>query len=282
MSALDYRITQSDFAALKANGDASHVALTASYPLSRRSDFSLSLEGSVEGKRLLDRTVTGETSNRSVTVTHLGFNGYTVGGALGSAVGSFGTSVSFGTSDQHNAAALATDSTTRKVQGGFSKLGYNLGYLRPLPQDWRFNATLNGQFAGKNLDSSERINLGGINGVRAYPTGEATADEGWLLRIDIAKPFNDSFLAHVFLDAAGAKLNHQTWNNWNAANPGQSNTYQIAGIGAGLDWRISRDALFSASVASPLGNNPGADSRGNNVDGKGQSTRVWLGLSGSF
>jgi hemolysin activation/secretion protein len=281
-SALDYRITQSDFTALKANGDASQIALTASYPLARRTDFSLSLEGSVEGKRLVDRTVAGETSNRSVTVTHLGINGYTVGGALGSAVGSFGAGVSFGNTDQRNATALATDSTTRQVQGGFSKFSYNLGYLRPLPRDWRFNATLNGQFAGKNLDSSERINFGGINGVRAYPTGEATADEGWLLRIDLAKPFNDSLLTHVFLDAAGAKLNHQTWNNWNAANAGQSNTYQIAGVGAGLDWRISRDVLVSASVASPLGNNPGADTLGKNVDGKGQSTRVWLGLNARF
>jgi hypothetical protein len=82
--------------------------------------------------------------------------------------------------------------------------------------------------------------------------------------------------------AARATVNHQTWNNWNAANPGQSNSYQIAGVGAGLDWRISRDVLLSASLATPLGNNPGADTRGNNVDGKGQSTRVWLGLNARF
>ena len=34
------------------------------------------------------------------------------------------------------------------------------------------------QLSSKNLDSSEKFTLGGIGGVEAYPSGEASGDEG--------------------------------------------------------------------------------------------------------
>ena len=38
-----------------------------------------------------------------------------------------------------------------------------------------------GQQASKNLASAEKMSLGGPNGVRAYPVGEATGDSGLLI-----------------------------------------------------------------------------------------------------
>ena len=45
-------------------------------------------------------------------------------------------------------------------------------------------AAINGQFASKNLDISEKMGLGGANGVRAYPEGEAYGDQGYVLNLE--------------------------------------------------------------------------------------------------
>lgn len=280
-----YHLTQSSFTALQATGTADTLGLTASYPLARRTEFNLSLTGSYDDKRLVDNTVAGETGNRHVTVSNLGVSGYTVGNPdslLGSGVISFGGSYGFGNSDQRNAAALATDNTTRQVQGSFSKVAYNAAYLRPITQIWSFNATLHGQLANKNLDSGERFSLGGPDGVRAYPVGEASGDEGWLLSLVATDKLSDTLAANFFFDTGSVRLNRNTWADWNATDTNLPNTYQLSGLGAGVDWRISPNVLLAASIATPLGSNPGRDVNGMNSDGYSNHARSWLSLNAQF
>lgn len=282
-SHLHYRIVQASLSALKSNGSAITTGLSASYPLARRTDLSLSLQANYDEKRLVDQTVAGETGNRRVSVTGLGLSGYVVGGSLlPDGITSFGLGYVAGESDQRNAAALASDEASRQVQGSFSKLSYNLGYLQPLAEAWRFNATLRGQIASKNLDSSERFSLGGPSGVRAYAIGEATGDEGWLLSLNLSRQLQEALSASVFVDTGSVKLNRNTWAGWNAGNPGLDNSYGLSAIGAGLDWRINAQALLSASVATAVGDNPARDASGNNIDGKDNRTRAWVSLNAQF
>jgi hemolysin activation/secretion protein len=44
--------------------------------------------------------------------------------------------------------------------------------------------SLTGQAASKNLTSAEKFSLGGPNGVRAYPVGEAAGDSGQLAQAE--------------------------------------------------------------------------------------------------
>lgn len=279
-SALRYRLTQASFAALQGHGSADTLGLAASYPLARRTDFNLSLNASLDGKHLIDYTVAGETGNRQVTTATLGLNGYTVGD-LG--MTSFGLNLVTGDSNQRNAGALAADLASRRVQGSFTKLGYTAGHLLPLDADWRLSASLRGQFAGKNLDSGERMSLGGSSSIHAYPTGEASGDEAWLLNLNLTRQFGDALMGSLFLDAGGVRLNHTTWVGWNAGNPNLPNSYELTGAGFSLDWRISPALLFSASIATPLGNNPGRDINGLNTDGSVPSrARGWISLTAQF
>lgn len=281
VSYLDYHVIQSDLSALNAHGTASTAGLTASYPLARRNDVNLSVTGGIDFKKLIDHTIAGEIGNRRVNVANLGLSGYTNGSFIGSGVTSFGATLSFGESDQRNAGALATDRTTRQTQGGFSKIGYNFGYLQGLGGDWSLNTTLRGQFAGNNLDSSERFSLGGPSGIRAYPVGEASGDDGWLASLIFTRKMSNNLATSLFLDAGGIRQNHTLWANWNAGNPRLDNTYQLAGLGLGLDWRVDPQIILSASIAGPLGNNPGRDAQGHDVDGK-HGTRGWLSLNAQF
>jgi hemolysin activation/secretion protein len=264
-SYLDYEIVDSSLRPLQLNGNATTYGLTASYPLSRTRALGLDLVGGYDVKQLIDRNILGEASNREVRVTTFGVFG-NVNHATGSlaSVTNFGANVSAGTSDQRNAAALAVDNVTRQVNGGYSKLGYTASHVQELDPQWRASVAMRGQFASQNLDSVERIALGGPTGVRAR------------------RSFGADFAGTLFYDVGGVTLNKTPWAAWNAGNPKLPNRYTLSGIGAGLDWRVTRASLVSAMVAFPLGNNPGSDVNNRNSDGSTNEARFWLSLNAQF
>ena len=276
-STLHYQLTQASFVALEGRGTAHTAGLVASYPLARRNDLSLSLSGGYDDKRLTDRTIAGETSRRHVTVTSLAIDGYA---QHRFGVTSVGVSLSVGHSDQRNASALALDQASRRTQGSFNKLGYTLSQLVPVSARWVVSGSLRGQVAGNNLDSTERMGLGGPNAIRAYPVGEATGDEAWLLNLNLGFKVDDALAATAFFDTGSVTLNKYTWVGWNAANPQLPNRYRLSGLGVSVDWRLRPALLLSASVAAPLGNNPGRDANDRNADGRPQHrARGWISLS---
>lgn len=281
VSQLSYRITQSDLAALRAQGSADSHGASVSYPLVNQSQLVLRLDYKLEEKRLIDRTEVGETGNRRVTTHTAGIGGHIVGtpdNLLGAGILSFNAAIVSGTTEQKNETARDLDALTRRSTGQFAKFTYQLGYLLPLADNWSLNASLRGQLANKNLDSSERISLGGPGGVRAYPVAEATGDAGSVASVSFDYKLQDNLSARLFLDAGSVTINRHTWAGWNAGNPNQLNRHDLLGAGLGLDWRVSKEALLSLIVATPLGNNPGRDAQGRNNDGSASSTRGWLNL----
>src|SRR5690606_26547690 len=70
------------------------------------------------------------------------------------------------------------DGVTARTAGSFNRWMPSIMRLQNLGGHWSLYAQVHGQFASKNLDSSEKFSLGGAYGVRAYAQGEATGDEG--------------------------------------------------------------------------------------------------------
>ena len=101
-----------------------------------------------------------------------------------------------------------------------------------------FSASLRGQQASKNLDSSEKFSLGGPYGVRAYACGEASGDEGWLGSLELRHGITSSLAASVFPDFGRVSINAKPYLDG-------SNTQKRSGTGFGpqggigsLDWRL--------------------------------------------
>lgn len=281
-AALDYDLVQPEFKALQANGTARTAGLSAAYPLFRQAARSLSLAASLDDKRLRDLTVAGETSNRLVRVAGIGLSGFANDAAFGGGTTQYDAGFGWGKSDQRNTAALAADATTRQVQGSYSKFNYSLRRLQSLGDDWSLSATLRGQNASKNLDSTERFVLGGPSAVRAYPVGEAAADEGWLLSLGLNWRANEQLSTSLFVDTGGVKLNDKLWAGWNAGNPRLQNDYRLSGAGIGIDWRFVTQGIVSFVIASPIGRNPGRDANDRNVDGGTNGTRGWISINLQF
>ncbi|HET7559271.1 MAG TPA: ShlB/FhaC/HecB family hemolysin secretion/activation protein [Limnochordia bacterium] len=111
---------------------------------------------------------------------------------------------------------------------------------------------LQAQIASKNLDASERMALGGPDGVRGYDAGEAAGDQGWLARAELSRTFvlpgwrGRTALA-LFWDGGGVEVNRDPWSG-----AGQAGWITLGDAGAGLDWQLHTFAL-KLRAAHPLG-----------------------------
>ena len=70
-----------------------------------------------------------------------------------------------------------------------------------------------GQLANKNLDGSEEIVLGGINGVRAYPTSFGAGDEGYVANLEFRYHTDIPGLTlSTYLDTGHVMVTHDSSN----------------------------------------------------------------------
>lgn len=73
------------------------------------------------------------------------------------------------------------------TQGTYSKVNLNLSQNFALTEKLRWENTLKLQYAlgNKNLDGTEDLSLGGMGGVRFYPIGEESAENGYIYNTEL-------------------------------------------------------------------------------------------------
>ena len=122
--------------------------------------------------------------------------------------------------------------------GRFGKYNLNLTRLQRLDDRWALYLSYNRQWAEKNLDSAEKMSLGGPYGVRAYPIGEAAGDDGWLwtteLRWNLPAKENDDNTWQLIAFADGGHVD--AYHDGNSRNTARGNGRSLYGAGIGLNW----------------------------------------------
>jgi hemolysin activation/secretion protein len=256
-SRLNYSLGK-EFAALQAHGTAEVASVFGRYPLVRSRNDNLYAQLGLDVKRFEDRvdTVPSVTNRRSALVTGSLYGDHrdlVGGGSL-----SYGfVSLAAGTLDIQTPAARAADALTARTNGQFGKLAFQGTRVQRLGSGpFSVSAGIGGQLASKNLDVSEKMLLGGLDGVRAYPQGEAYADEGVLIniegRVDLPRfsarvPGQMQLLA--FVDGGSVTMNKEPW----AAG---TNHRTLSGTGVGFNWSESGNFLVRAYYAVKLGSAP--------------------------
>lgn len=279
---LNYKLIGS-FSALKASGRADLYGVTLTYPLAKSSALNLYANAALDHKRFINDASDANISNKSLKALTLSVSGDYLDGLGGGGLNQLSIGLAAGNADlAANAGDLTSDQSTARTQGDYQKLSYALSRLQKLGDRTGIFLSLSGQFASRNLDSSEKFSLGGPNGVRAYPLGEASGDRGWLLVSELRYNLADNTQLFGFVDAGGLRMHQTTWANWNSANPEQNNAYTLAGAGIGLNWASKDNFMVRGIVAGRLGSNPGRDSSGNDSDGSKQYSRVWVQLIKPF
>lgn len=174
--------------------------------------------------------------------------------------------------DKETANDAALDAITSRAAGNYSKSNVSFSRLQQLGGGYSLLAAVSAQFANKNLDASEKMSLGGPNGVRAYPVGEAAGDEGVLGRIELRKLIgrfgtlgNSVVEAALFADAGRITVNKNPWDS-------SENHQSRSGYGVGVNI-YNKDLVFNAAAAYSPGVNPTTEQR--------NARRLWVSVSGS-
>ncbi len=167
---------------------------------------------------------------------------------------------------------VQADTGSAQTAGAFAHLHASATVRRPLWPGFTLNVEMQGQVASKNLHSSEKMSVAGVNGVRAYGEGSVSADLGWLVRTEVQRSFRWPAWGVVgnwtaFADVGGAHINRALWTG-----AGGENVTGIAGIGGGLTI-VRGNWLVEVINAYPVGPN--------RVDGE-RGGRVWLRTTWQF
>lgn len=252
-SNMEYALGKS-FKSLLANGTASSIGFYGSYPLARSRNGNVSLSASFDSKRFEDRLDSVSSINEknlhlwSASVTGDQRDSLAQGG-----LNTFALSLTSGNVNYQSASALAFDASNANSQGRFHKLSYNVTRLQSLGSALELYAGLNGQKASKNLDASEKIRLGGMAAVRAYPESEGYGDEGYVLNLEArwtlpsaAVPAKGQFQLVGFVDTGHIQVNKNAWNT-------DVNQRTLSGAGVGLNWTSSSKYTLRMAYAHKLG-----------------------------
>lgn len=270
-----------DLRSLNANGRADTVSAGVSYPFMRTRAASIWGGAAFEYQMTSDEANGVTTKERSTPVGNL-----SVTGSFQDAFGGGGfTSANFtlygGSIDiSAVASAQSADDAGPGTSGSFWRSAYSLSRLQRLTQQITLMASARGQFTTNNLDSSQKFILGGPSGVRAYPTGEASGDEGHAFtfetRYDI--PGLPSWMATQlsgFFDTGWVKLHNETWPG-SITNISGRNDYWLSGGGMGLN--IGKQGAYSIRgiYARTVDNNKGRSSSDRDADNRSDNDRFWL------
>jgi len=260
------------FEAAGGRGFSDTFGFNASYPLIRSTTRDLYLTAAFEHRHLVNDADAGNLSNKRDSAFNLGANGdandtWGGGGATLGGLSITGGRLALG----GDPADLAADEDGPHREGTYVKLTGNLSRLQRLTEVGSLWISANGQYASKNLDSSEQFSLGGPNGVRAYPVLEASGDEGVLATLEYRHRLSDALELDAFFD-----YGHIVRERNALATTPAPNSYSLQGVGAGAQWNIKNWVLLHALVATRIGSNPAANPNGEDSDGTRREPQFWI------
>ncbi len=269
--------------ALDSNGSATALSAYASYALIRSRLDNLSLAFNGASRSFVNRSLGSKTSDKrslSVSVSASGDHSDPLSFTGLGAYTSYAIQLSGGRLNLDGwAPDQMQDATTAQSQGRSLKLYAQVSQVLRLDRDATLYASALMQTASKNLDSSEKFALGGPQGVRAYPIGEASGDDAALVNLEWRKELSRQLGVLLFFDAGWVQLHHGLWPLWNSNDIGLKNSYVLAGAGASVVWDFQPGAQLQATLALPVGRNPGRDAKGHDSDGRSGVGRLWLLMS---
>jgi hemolysin activation/secretion protein len=242
-----------EFRVLDGEGTADILSISGSTHLIRSRSANLYALAGFDAKSLEDEIgLVSTKSDKRLGVANLGLAGDWRDGLGGGGYNAFSVGVAIGELDIRSPAERQADALTARSDGGFGKVQASFSRLQSLGGPLSIYGSVRGQVAFDNLDSSEKIQLGGAYGVRAYPEGEAYGDHGYVATIEARLLLNDrgegvpgQFQLIGFVDMGEVQFAQDPWFTG-------SNHTALSGIGGGLTWFGPSDIILRGSYARKL------------------------------
>lgn len=286
-SALKYEVIAGAGLSLKPEGTAETLEIEASYPTIRTRTLSVTSNASVEGKHFRNTSINGLESNYLVSLLSLGSslnhrNTLTLAGETYASL-----SIDMGYADYSNSpVAFLDDKSSQGIDGQFTRLKWNVNNTQFYTDTISSVIKFNGQVSDSNLDSSQKIYLGGATGVRAYPSSEGGGSEGFLVNLELHKELPANLTLVGFYDYGFARQYVDNTNKLTGtANATGRNGFNMKGYGASLEWRGDLGKIrptVSLVWSRRIGNNPNPQADGTDSDGSEPGNFYWINGSINF
>ena len=261
-SRMDYTLGGTWRDTLGASGTADTISVFGSRPIYHLDDRKLGWRFGYDFRLLKDEMkmfpeLNSKKHSHSVHVGLEGYNRWT------GAAADYNVTLTAGT--------LGTDSDFAERQaeagdtkGAYSKLEASVTGVQALGHQTDVMLKVSGQTAFNNLDSSEDMYLGGANGVRAYPQGEGSGDDGVLGTLELRYHTNlPGLTLSTYFDAGCTRAYHHSVDGWN-------NTTTLKGWGVGVSYSRPNDWFARFDYARRIG---GFDGMSNDAASK---DRMWF------
>jgi len=262
------------YASLQAKGDSHITGIDLSNNLLRTPGLNLTARAEVQSKRSRSLQAGVPITDRRMHAFNLGLFGD------GPALGGTRAANMVLTTGHVDMSQVASDviADTAQIAGRYQKLTARGEQSIALGASQRAQINLSVQRARKNLDPTEAMLVGGISGVRAYPIGEAAADRGAVLNLELHHRWNEQWRGLLFYDQGWVTLRQSM-----VAGTTTANNYILNGAGFSVVWSPSPRTEMALMPAWKLRVNPAADTTtGADSDGRTSKIRVWFFATQQF
>lgn len=258
------------FSSLHANGTAQVATLYGSLPLIRSRRSNLYVGVNYDHRTFEDRIdLFSSVAKRHADVLTTSLYGDHQDDVWGGGYNTFTLALSYGSLDIETPQARAADALGARTDGAYGKAWLNVSRLQHVTDIFSLYGSATVQWASKNLDPYEQLILGGMDGIRAYPQGEAYGDEGYVLYLE-GRLLLAGLSARVpgqvhllgFVDNGGITVARDPWTEG-------SNHRHLSSIGLGLDWTEQGNFALKTYYAWKLGH-------GDAVSAPDESGRFWI------
>lgn len=248
-SLMDYSLS-GFYNILDAVGRAKTFSIYGSTPFINTSRNYLAAAYGYDNRQLQDELRTfGSSTEKHSNALHLGI----VGNSRG--VGSY-----TGYSALYYTGRLTYDDINVGNEGTYHKFNTDINHIQSLGHTVNLHINLHSQLASKDLDGSEQFSLGGADGIRAYPQGEASGSSGYQATAELRYATSIANLSlATFIDWGEVELNKNIGDHRN-----------LAGWGVGVQYARPNDYYLRVDYARKL-NGEVYQSEENDKNG-----RVWF------
>ena len=280
-SYMNYKLITVETESTKPKGDSKVVGLDVQYPLIRTQVANLYINAALDNKyfknEFLGTTGYETSSDYQLYVLSGGLSGNQYDDWMSGGLTSASVNLGLGKVDLSGSPAthVTNDAAGAATAGTYGRLRVNASRHQNIIEDLTVLVSASGQYATKNLDSSEKFYLGGPSGVRAYPNSEGGGSEGYSLSLELRQRLPEGFNAAVFYDWGQVKQNKNN-SKADGTELATLNQYNLSGYGVSVSWDGPYRSNIKASVARRIGSNPNPTASGNDQDGSLKQNRFWV------
>lgn len=274
-----------EFKSLNLEGSSSNYSVYLTYPICRSTQTNITTKLSYDASNLEDKASGVTTSKKSLDVISASVLANHSDQVLTGGYSYGEITYVRGNNNIKDLTTYTIDqaATGARTDGDFQKVSFNASRIQRGSDKMFIVGSLSGQYSFSNLDSSQKFQLGGAYGVRAYPSGEGSGDHALKATLEARYNLTTSRIGTVKLIGFYDWGRVQQYKNAYSIPLSTPLAYNLSGCGTGLNFSKANDFDGSLAIAMKIGSNPGANATtGNDSDGTKFNSRVWFTLRKFF